>query len=312
MDEGLTIVMYHYVRDLKHSAYPRIKGRTVDEFRNQLRHVLQAYVPVSVEQVADCFRRGRPLPERAALLTFDDGYSDHYENVFPLLAEVGVQGAFFPPVQPIRDNKLLDVNRVHFLLAVADAASLAREIDGAVREARDAWNLLSVEEYHAEWAKPNRFDDGETIYVKRMLQTVLPEEMRNGLAHDLFTRFVAHDEAAFARQLYLSVDQLAEMRRSGMHIGSHGSAHYWLNRVDGAAQARDIDESLDFLRLIGCPIDELWTFCYPYGGWNEELVKLLEARNCALAFTTETAVAQPGRRHHRLLLPRLDTNDLSM
>jgi hypothetical protein len=36
MSSSLTIVMYHFVRDLARSRYPAIKALTVDAFRGQL------------------------------------------------------------------------------------------------------------------------------------------------------------------------------------------------------------------------------------------------------------------------------------
>ena len=35
---ALTIVMYHYVRDLAGSRYPEIKGRTIEEFESEAFH----------------------------------------------------------------------------------------------------------------------------------------------------------------------------------------------------------------------------------------------------------------------------------
>ena len=77
--------MYHYVRDLKHSRYPRIKGLDAALFREQVAYLKKHYTCVSVDDVVDAARAGAPLPENAALLTFDDGYSDHFDFVFPIL-----------------------------------------------------------------------------------------------------------------------------------------------------------------------------------------------------------------------------------
>ena len=47
----LTIVMYHYVRPIAESAYPRIKGLELDLFRAQLEYMRRHYNPVSVEEL---------------------------------------------------------------------------------------------------------------------------------------------------------------------------------------------------------------------------------------------------------------------
>lgn len=43
------------------------------------------YQPVTVDQILEANRGGEPLPDKALLLTFDDGYSSFYTRVFPLL-----------------------------------------------------------------------------------------------------------------------------------------------------------------------------------------------------------------------------------
>ncbi|HED39131.1 MAG TPA: poly-beta-1,6-N-acetyl-D-glucosamine N-deacetylase, partial [Chromatiales bacterium] len=45
----------------------------------------QGYQPVSMEQIIAARNGGTPLPDRAILLSFDDGYRSVYTRVFPLL-----------------------------------------------------------------------------------------------------------------------------------------------------------------------------------------------------------------------------------
>ena len=54
------------------------------------------------------------------VLTFDDGYRDHYDFVFETLVKNNIKGAFYPPVDVVLSNKLLDVNKIHIILASAD------------------------------------------------------------------------------------------------------------------------------------------------------------------------------------------------
>ena len=47
------------------------------------------YQPVSIAQIRDAHRGGKPLPEKAVVLTFDDGYPDTYSIVMPVMKEYG-------------------------------------------------------------------------------------------------------------------------------------------------------------------------------------------------------------------------------
>ena len=102
--------MYHYVRDLKHSRFPAIKGLSLERFCRQLDYIQARYTPISVEKLLRALGSGgEDLPPNPILLTFDDGYSDHFANVFPLLDARGIQGCFFPPAQAVLEHTVLDV-----------------------------------------------------------------------------------------------------------------------------------------------------------------------------------------------------------
>ena len=310
MASQLTIVMYHYVRDLARTRFPEIKGRDVAEFRVQLEHIAAHYEVVTAEQVTAAVAGQETLPANACWLTFDDGYFDHYQHVLPLLLERGWQGSFYAPSQTVTDRKILDVNKIHFILAAAsDTEPLIDDLKAFYDTHRAAgWDLAPWQQYWATYAHPNRWDTAEVIFLKRMLQRGLPERLRNDAADELFSRYVTADTDAFAAELYLDAHQLRAMHQLGMHLGSHGAAHYWLDALDPAAQAADIDESLAFLRTLGVDTTH-WTMCYPYGAYDEHTLEILRDRNCMVATTVNPGVATiPG--DPPLALDRLDTNDL--
>ena len=125
MSRKVTIVMYHYVRDLEHSRFPAIKGLSVERFCRQLDYIQAHYTPIAAEDLIGALSPAKKeLPTNPILLTFDDGYSDHFANVFPLLDARGIQGCFFPPAQSVLEHKVLDVNKIQFILA----AGLRRRI----------------------------------------------------------------------------------------------------------------------------------------------------------------------------------------
>ena len=304
----LTIVMYHYVRDLQRSRYPRIKGLGVDRFREQMNYLKRHYTPATMEQVIASYHDGEPLPRNPVLLTFDDGYADHWRYAFPVLHELGMQGSFFPPAKAICRRSVLDVNKIHYILASVNECSL---IINALHELLDQYRksclLESSEAYWQKHAVASRFDGADVIYIKRMLQVVLPASVRTKITTELFRRYVTTDEAAFAEELYLTRDQLRCMARMGMFIGSHGCEHGWLDSLSPSGQEQEIDQSLDFLKQIGVKTDR-WAMCYPYGASNDSLLAVLRQRGCALGLTTSVRLASP--QDDPLLLPRLDTNDL--
>lgn len=310
MNRALSIVMYHYVRDLAHSRFPAIKGLSLDRFRRQLDYIQAHFTPIRVDDVMEAIDSPSvKLPDNAIVLTFDDGYSDHFVNVFPLLDARGIQGCFFPSVLPIRHHVVLDVNKIQFVLAVAkDPRELFEHTLQMIDEFRNQHKLKTREEYRALPVEEHRYDAREIIVLKRILQRELPEPVRTEIVRQLFERFVTVDEAAFAQELYLSVDQIRCMHKHGMHFGSHGYSHVWLNHTPCAVQAREVDQSLSFLQELGVNT-ERWTICYPYGGFDSSILKIVKERNAILGFSVEPRIADLSK-DQPLALPRIDTNDL--
>lgn len=92
------ILMYHYVSPLPGDADDLRVGLTVapDVFRAQMELLsAQGYETVSLYDLHAALLEGAPLPPQPIILTFDDGYSDHYTTVFPVLQEVGFTATFF-------------------------------------------------------------------------------------------------------------------------------------------------------------------------------------------------------------------------
>jgi peptidoglycan/xylan/chitin deacetylase (PgdA/CDA1 family) len=310
MSRNITVVMYHFVRDLKRSRYPAIKGLELKDFTEQLEYIRKYYAPVTMEDLIAAARSHEcELPPNALLLTFDDGYVDHFAEVFPILTKHRMQGSFFPPAKAILEHRVLDVNKIHFVLAaVADKARIVRLIFSEIEKNMASHGLDRPESYYEKLAVPNRYDSAEVVFIKRVLQMALPEGLRARIADRLFAEYVTGDEQAFASELYMSVEQLRHMHSSGMHIGSHGYDHYWMNTLPPEEQRREVDRSLDFLGSLGCDLEN-WVMCYPYGGYDESLLAILRSRGCAVGLATEVAIANLAT-DNVLALPRIDTNDL--
>ena len=90
----LTIVMYHYVRPIKKSSYPLIKGLEIDAFRMQLSYLEKNYKIITMESLIGLAKKNIPLPDNPCLLTFDDGYFS-YKETMDLLFEKSISAIFF-------------------------------------------------------------------------------------------------------------------------------------------------------------------------------------------------------------------------
>jgi peptidoglycan/xylan/chitin deacetylase (PgdA/CDA1 family) len=92
------ILMYHYIskppRDA--DAYRLDLSVASGDFEAQLAWLrAQGYQTIHLRDLVYHLTRGWPLPEKPIILTFDDGYRDHYTHAFPLLRQYGYVGTFF-------------------------------------------------------------------------------------------------------------------------------------------------------------------------------------------------------------------------
>lgn len=92
------VLMYHYVSSLPPDADDIRRELTItpDLFRAHLAYLKeQGYSTISFYDLDAALLTGSPLPSRPVILTFDDGYIDHYVNVLPALRDYGFTGTFF-------------------------------------------------------------------------------------------------------------------------------------------------------------------------------------------------------------------------
>ncbi|CAB4709032.1 MAG: polysaccharide deacetylase family protein [Actinobacteria bacterium] len=100
-DTTLRVLMYHKVNDIPDNPTTVPVGR----FDEQLAQVKElGYTVVGLDAVLDHYSLGKPLPDRAVLITFDDGYRDTLENAMPVLQKYGFPAVIFVPVAYMDDE----------------------------------------------------------------------------------------------------------------------------------------------------------------------------------------------------------------
>ena len=95
-DYSVNIVMYHYVRPIKKSKYPNIKGLELEDFKKQIDFFLNKFNIISHENFVNIIKTKKIPKKPSFLLTFDDGFIDHYEYVFQYLSRKKFPHVFIP------------------------------------------------------------------------------------------------------------------------------------------------------------------------------------------------------------------------
>jgi peptidoglycan/xylan/chitin deacetylase (PgdA/CDA1 family) len=188
---------------------------------------------------------------RYCAITFDDGWVDNYRYAWPLLRKYRASATIFLPTGLIGSESRLWFDH------------LAEVLTHRNQGTRDEWNAL------IERAK------------------FLPDAERAALIH----RFASEtDGASCGGRHFMTWDEVEEMSRHGIAFGSHSKTHANLTRLDEAALAAELGESLDALRAR--PINHVPVLAYPNGNCNHNVARAAQAAGYRAAVTVRRGLEQ--------------------
>lgn len=96
------IAIYHHVSD----STPRSTSLTPDELRTQLEYLRDNNFEVwPLDRLLSALQNQEKMPDRVAVLTFDDAYESIYTAGWPMLEEFDFPMTLFVSTQPIDDNQ---------------------------------------------------------------------------------------------------------------------------------------------------------------------------------------------------------------
>jgi peptidoglycan/xylan/chitin deacetylase (PgdA/CDA1 family) len=298
---GAILVMYHYVRDPDEDTAPGITTCPVADFEGQVDHLLRHYEPLEPDALLAAARDDASIPD-GFVLTFDDGTRDHWDNALPVLERHGLRGIFAPIGLPYLRGRIPFVQKNQFVRGrlgedglpdayLVAAAELAPDVDvGEIMAA------APIGDYRRGTEKYLRF--------KYASNRLIPRELSERIMDRLFAEHVSADEAGFIRGLYLSTDEIVELRRRGHTVAGHSVSHPSLPQLEEDEQECEIAGAVDWLgELLGEPIT--W-FNYPYGDHDERSERVCERLGVQVAYSTRPPAdwASPAERFR---VPRVDT-----
>ncbi|MFQ3537103.1 MAG: polysaccharide deacetylase family protein [Aggregatilineales bacterium] len=94
----LTVLAYHRITDAAAPdfvGYPPNVSATPQMFASQMAWIAKRFNVISLPVLHAFLLKGRPLPSRPLLITFDDGYLDNYQHAFPVLKRLQLPAVIF-------------------------------------------------------------------------------------------------------------------------------------------------------------------------------------------------------------------------
>ncbi len=301
--------MYHYIRERKKSMFPKIKSLEYSEFKNQINYFTKNFNVLNYADFIETLKKKNFKKKPSVLLTFDDAYKDHYNYAYPFLQKKKISGIFYTPVNVIKNNVILDVNKIHLILS--KEPNRKKIINSISLNLRKYFNIKLDDILKKYKTHQTRYDDRETNLIKGLLQKNLDEKVRNFIINKLFKIIINIDERELSKDFYLNEKEINEMSKEKMAFGFHGYNHYWMNEISEKKQELELKKALNYFSSIGININNI-SASYPYGSFNETTIKLLKKYKFSFAVTTIVDRLSKSNINSRYTLPRYDTNDFKI
>ncbi len=256
--EKLLVLCYHGVVPGDQKLDPFFYRIMVDcgEFDRQLGILRRLFTPVSVLELLDSLEGRAELPDRAALVTFDDGYLNNLTQAVPILERHGIPALFNVTTGYIGTRRMLwplelglRILRWHGPILPIPDGRPDRRLHRELPRRRLAEELLEL--------CKRLPDEAREAYLDRL---------RDGPMD------AADDSAQWS---FLSWDDVRELKRRGFAIGSHTVEHPILTRVDGKRMKRELEESKAKLeKELGEPCASI---AYPNGARGDFSLEVTRA-----------------------------------
>ena len=240
-----------------HPAFSRI---SLDGFKGHIRWVRKHFCFVSLQEYLDQYRKPNPGGKRLAALTFDDGFKQTFDLVFPFLEEEQIAATFFVTTQHLDGGEILWFSYLNALCfenlydqVDVDQSRFSLE---SPKSRRQAWNSLMA------MARSSCDPAG---FCRQLAKSYpLPPK----IAKNFFGMTSAQFETA--------------SQSRWIDFGAHTVSHPYLDQISDNLQIQEIFESREILqRLSAKPVQY---FAYPSGEYCRNTIDFVKDAGYAAAF----------------------------
>jgi peptidoglycan/xylan/chitin deacetylase (PgdA/CDA1 family) len=301
----LVAVNFHYIRPSFDDPYPGIHGISPEKFASQLKLLAPSGKFISGAELRAAVEGRGSLPEKAMIVTFDDGLREQFDHAWPILRELGIPAVFFVNTLPIATGTIAAVHQIHLVRANLSPEKFEPRLR---QKASERGLALSSDADLAAATKHYIYDTPAAAQLKYLLNFSLPPVERDAIVAEIFAELFAGREMAMSRQLYMSTEQIAELGRHEA-IGSHAHDHLPLGLLPQPQIEKQI--SLASQYLTDWAGYAPYALSYPYGSrdaCSPLAADVARRHGIRFAFTMERA-ANPDLTCP-LHLGRFDNNDM--
>jgi peptidoglycan/xylan/chitin deacetylase (PgdA/CDA1 family) len=247
------ILLYHRVCPQNDNW--SLKPLSPRSFKKQMEYFYRNYEILPLDRLVQYIKQGKPLPEKAVVITFDDGYKDNYLYAYPILKKYHIPATIFLTTGHIGSRKLFWFDKVSYVIQLTTLNQLKSDELGSYPLGTE------IDRFRASH-----------IIIKRLKK--LPEERKKGLIKKLINTCQVDIPANLGKEFLLSWNEIREMHDDGVAFGAHSVNHPILTNLPLEEAKREILRSKkDIEDKLGQPVT---AFSYPNGNFNPEIVKFIK------------------------------------
>jgi peptidoglycan/xylan/chitin deacetylase (PgdA/CDA1 family) len=283
--DNAVILLYHHVSD----STPKVTSVSPDTFREHMQYLADHHQVLPLKEVIETLQNKKPLPDKAVVITFDDGYENIFVNAHPIL-----KGFSFP--YTIFINPPL-IGNVSYQLDWQQVKTMANEGASFANHGSQHTHMLT---------RSN--NETEEIWLQRNLQEIEIAEtiLKQNLGYSL--KYFAYPYGEFDSKLKARLSSkgyISFAQHSGA-IASH-SDFSALPRYPSAGIYSNIKSLMVKLNSLAMPVDNV----YPSDPKIE-----LPSYNQHLSFNVKTEDLRPPQincfQNGQALNKSLDGNTVSV
>lgn len=269
------ILMYHRVlhREQTKGIQP---GMYVDAgtFENHVNFLRENFEMIALERLFSYITSGFPPQSPLCVLTFDDGWVDFYENVYPVLCKYQIPATVF-----LATNFVGRVDRCFWTDQLANVLQMER-----LRERVTSFKVLNPD---ARFLASLRGSQEDRLEQAIELLKSFPQIRIDCALADL--RYYWGADIPVGSRMFISWKEAREMKRSGLvTFGSHTAEHKILTLCSDEEVASELSDSKKRLERETLIDDGLAAFCYPNGNHDHRIENMVREAGYQIAVTTES------------------------
>lgn len=229
---------------------------TLDVFRSQLSLLKRHYSVISPGQFRDWLRGATDLPERAVLLTCDDGLLNNLTVMVPALQEYELECVFFITGASLDPSPtLLWYIELYLMMMEAQTATDSEAMVSGVPALEG-----TPERKRNQWLK--LVSSLSALGANQRADFLSEAGRRWGVDPGWKTRFL-DDPLSGQRFQLLDAEQVRELSNAGMTIGAHSMSHPELARQSDELARAEVMNCRQ--QLEQCTGRNVWALAFPFG-----------------------------------------------